>query len=126
MTNSNCNLIEVAVNAPLFDRLTYLQNPDFTVKRGDTVDVPLGKRKVSGVVITDTLADKVQSKKFELKSILKKNELFPKLNDPFLKWLEWVADYYLHPLGQVIQLCYPPLEKKRTNRISNRTAVIPI
>ena len=64
MTNSNCNLIEVAVNAPLFDRLTYLQNPDFTVKRGDTVDVPLGKRKVSGVVITDTLADKVQSKKF--------------------------------------------------------------
>lgn len=125
MTNTSRNLIEVAVDAPLFDRLTYLQHPDFSVQRGDTVNVPLGKRKVNGVVVTLN-ANIPQNTDFTIKAILNKNESLPQLKDPFLKWLEWVAEYYLHPLGQVIQLCYPPLENKISNRKTKKSSVIPV
>lgn len=134
MIDSTRDLIEVAVDAPLFDRLTYLQNPSFSVCRGDTVNIPLGKRTVSGVVVSDEVDEsklielkqkEAQIKDFVLKEVLNKNEDLPQLKDSFLKWLEWVADYYVHPLGQVIKLCYPPLENKKSSRKSTRPPVIP-
>lgn len=121
---TNRDLVEVAVNAPLLDKLTYLQNADFKVSRGDVVEVPLGKRKVNGVVVTnDSQVD--PKAEFELKPIALKKEELPALKDPFLKWLEWVAEYYMHPLGQVMQLCFPALDKKTSTRKSSRAAVIP-
>ena len=92
-----CETVIVAVDAPLPENLSYLQNSDFTVKRGDIVNVPLGKRTVSGVVI-GTLTE---VPKFDLKPILSLNSELPPLSDTHLKWLEWLSSYYIHPLGQV-------------------------
>ncbi len=111
----------VAVDAPLSESLSYLQNENFAVKRGDSVIVPLGKRSVSGVVV-DTLAEVPA---FEMKPIQSRNESLPPLSDSHLAWLEWIAEYYIHPLGQVVQLCFPPLEKSTKVRKSNRPSVIP-
>ena len=52
--------VQVAVDAPIKIQLTYLQSEDFNVQRGDLILVPLGTRKVKGVVIgptTDPLTD---------------------------------------------------------------------
>ena len=88
--------VEVAVDAPIKSQLTYLQNDDFDVKRGDLVNVPLGKRQVKGVVI-GPIKDKVPTfstktkKEYALKTVISIDEEWPKLTDPFLKWLEWLA-----------------------------------
>ena len=122
--------VQVAVDAPIKFQLTYLQNVDFKVRRGDLIHVPLGPRKVKGVVIGPTPARPAVTaptteKKFELKSILSIDDEWPKLKDPFLKWLEWVANYYAYPLGQVAQLCFPPLKKSSQARASKRSSVVP-
>lgn len=118
---TECETVIVAVDAPLPENLSYLQNPTFTVKRGDVVTVPLGKRSAYGVVI-GTLTE---VPKFELKQITSVNSELPPLSDTHLKWLEWLSGYYIHPLGQVAQLCFPPLEKPKQIRKSLRPSVVP-
>jgi primosomal protein N' (replication factor Y) len=121
----------VAVDAPIKDKLTYLQNEEFTVERGQIVNVPLGKRNVKAAVIltvADAYAEQKEvpgKKKYTLKKIASIDEEYPKLKDPFLKWIEWVSNYYAYPLGQVVQLCFPPLHKTTKTRASKRPAVVP-
>ncbi|MFZ3231822.1 MAG: primosomal protein N' [Pseudobdellovibrio sp.] len=121
--------VQVAVDAPIKDKLTYLQNDDFDVQRGQIVNVSLGKRTVKAAVIqliSDVTADqKPDAKKYKLKKILSLDNELPQLKDPFLKWIEWVSSYYAYPLGQVVQLCFPPLRKTTHARASKRPAVIP-
>jgi primosomal protein N' (replication factor Y) (superfamily II helicase) len=124
------NLVKVAVDAPLLDALTYVQNPEFTVSRGDIVNVSLGKRNVKGFVLScyEKSQDELDvefGKKISLKAIISVDEEWPKLTDPFLTWLEWMAEYYIHPLGQIIQAAFPPLRKQTKTRASKRPPVIP-
>lgn len=112
----------VAVDAPLLENLTYLQNDSFTVARGDVVTVPLGNRKTLGVVVqTEEITPA-----FTLKSVSSINEELPRLSEAHLKWLEWIAEYYIYPLGKVVQLCFPPLSKAKQQRKSQRPPVVPI
>lgn len=124
------NVVKVAVDAPLLDPLTYLQNPEFTVSRGDIVNVTLGNRKIKGFVLsafttTQEEINKEFGKEIKLKAVVSIDEDSVKLKDPYLTWLEWVADYYIHPIGQVIQLAFPPLGKQTKVRASKRPPVIP-
>lgn len=116
-------LVRVAVDAPLQEPLTYIQNSDFQVQRGDVVVVPLGKRQVGGVVIDTTLA--ATDEAFALKPILSLDSEWPRLSESFMKWLEWMSQYYIYPIGQTTQLCFPPLRKKTKERKSNRPPVVP-
>ncbi len=124
--------VQVAVDAPIKDKLTYLQNENFRVHRGQAVTVSLGKRIAKGIVIgTDEASKTSENKKtevtkYKLKPITALDEEYPPLKDPFLKWLEWIAGYYAYPLGQTVQLCFPPLSKTKTERASKRPSVIPV
>ena len=65
--------------------------------------VPLGRRTVTGYLIGPAQS----SDPFEIKQILDlldEKPLFPASMIPFFKW---VAAYYLHPLGQVINTALP-------------------
>lgn len=117
--------ILVAVDAPLTENLTYLQNENFTVERGDVVYIPFGKgnRKVLGVVTKINVS--AENLLYELKPIISLHEQWPRLSETHMQWLEWISEYYLHPLGQVLQLCFPPLLKTEKVRASKRSAVIP-
>lgn len=124
MSESGC--VAVAVDAPLSEKLTYLQNENFTVKRGDLVSVPLGKRRALGVVLGPAqTAAASEEPAFALKPIAEMVTDLPALPEKHLRWLEWMSDYYLHPLGRTAQLCFPPLGKSKTARKSNRPSVIP-
>lgn len=113
------SLWRVAVDAPLREALTYVS--DLPLQRGMVVDVPLGRRNVKGVVL-GTTATKPD---FELKNISSIDEEYPILQDHFVKWLEWLAQYYIHPPGQVMQSAYPPLRRTDKTRKSSRPPVIP-
>lgn len=119
-------LWKVAVDAPLPTSLTYrapatLQtNPKFA--RGGSVIVPLGNRKIAGVLIEQ--ADSAPTE-FKLRDIVSVDEEKPLLHDFFLKWLEWLARYYVHPLGHVVEMTFPPLPKKEKLRKSKKSPVAP-
>ncbi|WP_374029414.1 primosomal protein N' [Bdellovibrio bacteriovorus] len=116
---SQDSLWRVAVDAPLPEALTYSFNGP--LQRGQLVNVPLGRRKVKGLVLGPT--DKVPD--FEIKSIDSIDEEYQALPEPFVKWLEWLAQYYIHPIGQVVQSAFPPLRKTDKQRQSKRPPVIP-
>lgn len=115
--------VRVAVHSVLLENLTYLQNDLFTVQRGDVVEVPLKKGQVSGVVVEIDLP--TEDSTYSLKPITALNTEYKKLPETHLRWLEWLADYYIYPLGLAAQLCFPPLSRQTKKRASARAPVVP-
>lgn len=116
---SGKTLWKVAVDAPLPEALTYTS--DLPLSRGQLVNVPLGRRKVKGLVLGST----TEVPAFETKDIDSIDEEYAPLPEVSVKWLEWLAQYYLHPIGQVVQSAFPPLKKTDKQRKSSRPPVIP-
>ncbi|MNJ91187.1 Primosomal protein N' [compost metagenome] len=116
---SGKTLWKVAVDAPLPEALTY--SSDLPLSRGQLVNVPLGRRKTKGLVLGST----AEVPAFETKDIDSIDEEYSPLPESSVKWLEWLSQYYLHPIGQVVQSAFPPLRKTEKQRKSNRPPVIP-
>ena len=114
-------LWRVAVEAPLREPLTYTSTDE--LERGRWVHVPLGKRSSMGLVLGS--AEKALEEKFKIKSIKNSDEELPLLHDPFVRWLEWLSDYYVYPLGLVAESSRPPLKRTEKIRKSKRAPVIP-
>ncbi|MEN0058889.1 MAG: primosomal protein N' [Bdellovibrio sp.] len=118
---SEDSLWRVAVEAPLAEALTYSHSGP--LQRGQLVNVPLGKRKTKGLVLGPATS---VSSEFQIKSIDSLDEEYAPLPDTFVKWLEWLSQYYLHPIGQVASSAFPPLRKTEKQRASKRPPVIPV
>lgn len=103
--------LDIAVNAPINSVLTY--SSDKHLPRGQPVTVPLGKRQCTGLVIGET--KNLSTDKSKIKSIIATHPEWPLLSESTLKWLEWLSNYYQYPIGQVMDLAFPPLTK-HTNR----------
>lgn len=116
---SSHSLWRVAVEAPLFESLTY--SSDLPLQRGQAVVVPLGKRKANGVVLDAT----TEVPNFEVRSVDSIIEDYAPLPETYVRWIEWLAQYYMHPVGQVAQSSFPPLKKATKERKSSRPPVIP-
>ncbi|KPJ77591.1 MAG: primosomal protein N' [Deltaproteobacteria bacterium SG8_13] len=97
--------IEVAVALPVFGTFTYAakQPSAAPVGAGQRVLVPFGRRRVTGYVLGETAADKHLEIK-PITDVLDDAPFFPPQMIPFFRW---IADYYLHPLGDVIRSALP-------------------
>ena len=119
-------LWKVAVEAPLPAALTYRMPAELLadprIKRGQSVTVPLGKRKVSGLLLGPS---KEEAGEFKLKDVVSIVEDRPHLPEPFLQWLEWLARYYCHPMGLVTEMAFPPLSRAAKERKSRKAPVAP-
>ncbi|MCM2280223.1 MAG: primosomal protein N' [Bdellovibrionaceae bacterium] len=113
---------KVAVDAPLPEPLTYRIPSQLEghplLKRGMSVRVPLGRRSALGVLLSDEAESDVPFQIKDITEILEGTR--PRLPEPFLKWLEWVSRYYLHPIGQVVECAFPPLKKAESARQKSR------
>jgi len=107
---------EIAVAAPLEHSLTYAQ-PGYSINRnssavsqqvpvGSCVLVPLGNRKVTGYVVGQVEQDEKQLG-YELKPILQVFEPAPFFPSHLISLYRWIAEYYHHPLGEVIKTALP-------------------
>lgn len=122
--------LKIAVNAPLAEPLTYLV-PDSSYAeqakplRGQSVKVPLASRSTSGIVLgfVEVAEAKKQAQEFTIKAIDRWHEDRPALPEPHLLWLEWLAKYYLYPVGQVMEMAFAPLKSKGKVRKTN--SVVP-
>ncbi len=116
---------KVAIEAPLPGALTY-KTPESLqfhplMKRGTSVLVPLGNRHVHGVLIEPT----AEVGEFKIREVLSLVENRPHLPSGFTSWLEWLAKYYVHPIGLVAEMVFPPLGKESKPRKSSKSAVVP-
>lgn len=118
-------LWKVAVEAPLPTALTYRlpenMRWDPLAERGQSVVVPLGKRQASGLLLAPT----EETGEYALKDIISFNLDRARLPDHFLQWLEWLSRYYIHPIGQVTEMAFPPLSRAIKERKSHKSPLTP-
>ncbi len=87
---------------PLSGVLDYLAPEELQLQDGDFVTVPLPGREVQGVV-WDTDPDESEVPEDKLKYVVRKAEL-PPLPPSLMKFVSWVANYTLSPLGSVLKM----------------------
>ena len=97
--------IDVAVALPVYHTFTYNvpENLAPLASVGKRVLVPFGRRRVTGYILGYSQDDTQKDIKIIL-DVLDETPLFPLSMIPFLRW---IADYYVHPIGEVIKNALP-------------------
>lgn len=102
------NLLRVAVPVPLTDALEYCwSGPGDPPRRGCRVRVPLGHGERIGVVIDHPGKTSLPAEK--LRDVIELMDEEPVLAEELLRTLQWCADYYHHPIGEVLSQALPVL-----------------
>ena len=74
------------------------------------VRVPFGRQRLVGVV--RSLAESSELPPEKLKSVLEVIDATPVVDAQVMELLEWAAQYYHHPLGEVIAAALPKLARE--------------
>lgn len=99
-------IIQVAVPAPLARSFDYLPPDHGPVPHaGARVRVPFGRKIMIGVVLGTVDASDLPLTR--LKRVAEVIDAAPLLPAATLKLLQWVADYYHHPIGEVLAAALP-------------------
>jgi len=103
--------VNVAIPVPLRRLFTYaVPEPlDASVVPGARVAVPFGRRKATGYVVGDAAAPDAS---VQLKSVAAVLDPRPVFGPELLGFLMSAADYYMHPLGEVLRAAAPALETR--------------
>ena len=106
--------VSVAVPAPLFQSLDYL-TAGHSLAPGCRVRVPLGRRKVIGIVTS--APRNVSPDGLRCRDVLECLDADPLLPAELMWLCMWTADYYHHPIGEVFAAALPaPLREGRPRR----------
>ena len=100
-------ILQVVLDTPLRRRFDYLPPAETTTpaKPGQRVRVPLGKRRAVGVVAA--IAERSELPISRLKRVLEVIDAEPLWDPVTFSLLGWAADYYHHPLGEVLFAAIP-------------------
>jgi len=110
-------LADVAVPAPLAHALTYAVPAELadSVVPGVRVLCTLGTRKIAAIVLD--VRDREPPTEFTLKPIVALVEAEPVLPAELLAFLRELADYYYAPIGEVLRLALPAVERGEIQRL---------
>ncbi len=103
-------ILRIALDVPtreIFDYLPSKQTDLSKLQPGIRFQVPFGKRKLVGMLIEIT--DKSDLPVSRLKKVLECLDDTPVISRDTLKLLQWAAEYYHHPLGDVVVNALPTL-----------------
>jgi primosomal protein N' (replication factor Y) len=106
----------VALPVPLRSLFTY-SIPDHLreiVRPGTRVQVPFRKKSLIGVVIDLTTTAPHDTK---IRDITKSIDHTPALTPKLIELGQWIANYYLAPVGEVFRAMLPPPTEIRTQRL---------
>lgn len=97
-------IADISINVPLKQLFSYRVPEHFlaTVKVGMRVDVQFGRRATVGFVLRLW-----RGQATGLKDIVGLQDEEPLLESAGIKLLRWAADYYCHPIGQVVRTALP-------------------
>ncbi len=105
-------ILRIAVPSPLFRLFDYLppRDADGALAPGMRVAVPFGRGKCVGILIETLAHSEVERGKLKhAQQILDEQPVLP---DDILAMARWAADYYHHPLGEVLAGCLPVLLRR--------------
>jgi primosomal protein N' (replication factor Y) (superfamily II helicase) len=99
--------IEVAVDAPVKNTLTYIlpARLEKNCEKGKRVVAPLGRRKVTGYVIS--FPKECEINVDSLKEVEAVIDDVPLFTDDLLRLFQWASGYYFAPLAEVIKTALP-------------------
>jgi len=114
MNKPEANFVRVVVPSPLNEKLVYQVPPAFRerISIGMRVIIPLGRRKVTAVAF-DLLATTALR---QTKEVLALPDERPILDATLLQLAEWIAQYYLAPLGEVLGTILPASLRSESHR----------
>jgi len=113
MTESYC---DVALPVPLRTTFTYAVPEPLRaqVQPGSRVLVPFRKKAMVGVVLEMAAAAPEGTKIREIQKVL---DLIPALTPKLLELGQWIASYYLAPIGEVFRAMLPPITEISMKRL---------
>ncbi len=111
-------LVNVAVMAALWRPLTYSVPESLDVRVGERVLVPLGSRRVAGIVLS---AGPPLPSGIDVRPVLAVLDPEPVLAPELLTLGLWIAEYYLAPLGEVFRAMLPLRSHSRRVRVVELT-----
>ena len=97
-------MVDVAVMAAIRYPLTYRVPPSLDVRTGQRVQVPLGSRRATGIVLQSRARI---APGFQLRDVLRVLDPEPLLSPELLTLGLWIAEYYLAPVGEVFRAMLP-------------------
>ena len=100
----NPAVLRVALDTPLRRLFDYLP-PAAPVAVGQRVRVPFGRQWLIGLVMEETAASDLPADR--LKPVLEVLDSGAVLDGSAIELLKWAADYYHHPIGEVIAAAMP-------------------
>jgi primosomal protein N' (replication factor Y) len=98
-------IFRVALDTPVRRLFDYLPGAAASPGLGYRVRVPFGRRRLVGVVVQ--VADTSEVPAARLKPILEVLDAGPLLDGRLLALMQWAAQYYHHPLGEVLASALP-------------------
>ena len=112
MSSPFCN---VALPVPLRTDFTYAipESLRDAIHIGSRVLVPFRKRSMVGVVTKILDRSPIDS---QIREVAKSLDLVPALTPKLVELADWIAAYYLAPIGEVFRSMLPPLTEFRTER----------
>ena len=112
MTESYCN---VALPVPLRTAFTYAVPESLRgqLQPGSRVLVPFRKKAMVGVVLELPTTPPEGTRVREIHKVL---DLLPALTPKLLELGQWMAAYYLAPIGESLRAMLPPVTELRTKR----------
>ena len=102
---THARYVRVAIDTPLRQVFDYLLPPHVLAQPGMRVRVPFGRREVVGLVLG--IADATEVPDAKLRAAIALLDAAPLLGPQDLALLEWAANYYHHPIGQVFATALP-------------------
>jgi primosomal protein N' (replication factor Y) len=100
--------LKVAVPSPLYRDFDYLPPADTdpaTLRPGLRLRLPFGRREVVGMLLGT--ADRSEVPPAKLKAARRVLDASPVVPPDMLALARWAADYYRHPIGEVVQALLP-------------------
>jgi primosomal protein N' (replication factor Y) len=115
MSHEAANFARIVIPSPVKEPLTY-GVPDklrHLVTVGMRVLIPLGKRKVAGIVFELIPETRVQ----HIKDIISILDEAPIVDEPLLTLSQWASQYYVASLGEVMSTILPPTSRMEIESI---------
>lgn len=109
-TASPHTIVQVALPVPLRRTFDYIPKPDMAINLltpGTRVKVPFGKRQLIGLIVS--LKPHSDFGDDNLKTITALLDEEAAVTEPLFSLCKWAADYYHHPLGEVLSHALPVL-----------------
>jgi primosomal protein N' (replication factor Y) (superfamily II helicase) len=106
------HILRLAIASPLRSLFDYMPPEGLSedqiagLQPGIRVRIPFGRREVTGYLLAVCSHSHISPDK--LKPAIEVLDQTPLINSAMLHLCQWAADYYIHPMGEVIAAAFPP------------------